>query len=59
MSEGRVRSTVGGEQYTVAANIEDRTHMSHPLLLGRDVLKHYRLDVSRRVEDPAMVTDEE
>jgi len=50
---------VGGEQYTVAANIEDRTHMSHPLLLGRDVLKHYRLDVSRRVEDPAMVTDEE
>jgi len=50
---------VAGEQYTVAANIEDRTHMSHPLLLGRDILKHYRLDVSRRVEDHTTVTDEE
>ena len=50
---------IGGEQYTVAANIEDRTHMSHPLLLGRDILKNYRLDVSRRVEDPAEIVDEE
>jgi RimK family alpha-L-glutamate ligase len=50
---------IGGEQYTVAANIEDRTHMTHPLLLGRDILKNYRLDVSRRVEDHAEITDEE
>jgi len=50
---------IGGEQYTVAANIEDRTHMSHPLLLGRDILKNYRLDVSRRVEDHAEIDDEE
>jgi RimK family alpha-L-glutamate ligase len=50
---------IGGEQYTVDANIEDRTHMSHPLLLGRDVLKNYHLDVSRRVEDHAEITDEE
>ncbi|WP_336023677.1 RimK family alpha-L-glutamate ligase [Halobellus salinisoli] len=50
---------IGGEQYTVAANIEDRRHMTHPLLLGRDVLKHYRLDVSRRVEDHAEVLVEE
>ncbi|MFC5368881.1 RimK family alpha-L-glutamate ligase [Salinirubrum litoreum] len=50
---------IGGEQYTVPANIQDRTHMTHPLLLGRDILKHYRLDVSRRVEDHAEVTDEE
>jgi RimK family alpha-L-glutamate ligase len=50
---------IGGEQYTVAANIEDRTHMTHPLLLGRDILKNYRLDVSRRVEDHAEVADEE
>ncbi|MFB6156042.1 MAG: RimK family alpha-L-glutamate ligase [Haloferacaceae archaeon] len=50
---------IGGEQYTVAANIEDRTHMTHPLLLGRDILKNYRLDVSRRVEDHAVVADEE
>jgi RimK family alpha-L-glutamate ligase len=50
---------IGGEQYTVSANIQDRTHMTHPLLLGRDILKHYRLDVSRRVEDHAEITDEE
>jgi hypothetical protein len=50
---------IGGEQYTVAANIEDRTHMTHPLLLGRDVLKNYRLDVSRRVESHAEISTEE
>jgi len=50
---------IGGEQYTVDANIEDRTHMRHPLLLGRDILKNYRLDVSRRVEDHAEVGREE
>jgi RimK family alpha-L-glutamate ligase len=50
---------IGGQQYTVAANIQDRTHMHHPLLLGRDVLKNYHLDVSRRVEDHAELADEE
>ncbi|WP_144905410.1 RimK family alpha-L-glutamate ligase [Halobellus captivus] len=50
---------IGGDQYTVAANVEDRKHMSHPLLLGRDVLKHYRLEVGRRVEDHAEVAGEE
>ena len=42
---------IGGTQHTVAANIEDRSHMDFPLLLGRDVLEHYRLDVSRRAAD--------
>ncbi|WP_380675706.1 RimK family alpha-L-glutamate ligase [Salinigranum sp. GCM10025319] len=42
---------IGGTQHTVAANIVDRSHMSHPLLIGRDILKHYLLDTSRRVED--------
>jgi len=50
---------IGGQQHTVAANIEDRSHMTHRLLLGRDVLKHYTLDVSRRVEDAAEVAREE
>lgn len=50
---------IGGEQRTVAANIEDRSHMSHRLLLGRDVLKNYTLDVGRRVEDSAELPDEE
>jgi len=33
--------------------------MSYPLLLGRDVLKHYRLDVSRRVEASGEEPNEE
>ncbi|MGM0604524.1 MAG: RimK/LysX family protein [Halobacteriota archaeon] len=51
---------IGGRQHTVEANVEDRGHMSYPLLLGRDVLKHYHLDVTRRVEDADVRrTDEE
>lgn len=41
---------IGGTQHTVEANIEDRSHMNYPLLIGRDVLKDYFLDVSRRVD---------
>lgn len=65
LAEGRARPVVdlvigiGGHQHAVAANVEDRSHMTHPVLLGRDVLKHYRLDVSRRVdEEPPAVAAE-
>jgi RimK family alpha-L-glutamate ligase len=50
---------IGGNQHTVAANIQDRGHMTHPVLLGRDVLRHYRLDVSRRVEREEEFASEE
>ena len=53
---------LGGHQHTVAANIEDRSHMGHAVLLGRDILRHYRLDVSRRVDEgsnPVPVEGEE
>lgn len=42
---------IGGEQYTVAATVADRSHMQYPLLLGRDVLKGYHVDVRRRVQE--------
>lgn len=38
---------VGGRWHTVSASIEDRSHMSYPVLLGRDVLKHYHVDVTQ------------
>jgi RimK family alpha-L-glutamate ligase len=41
---------VGGRQHTVTASVEDRSHMSYPLLLGRDILQHYHVDVTRRVD---------
>jgi hypothetical protein len=51
---------IGGTQHTVAANIVDRSHMAEPVLLGRDVLKGYYLDISRRVENPnAYALDDE
>jgi len=42
---------IGGTQHTVTASVEDRSHMDYPLLLGRDVLEHYRVDVRRRADD--------
>ncbi|MFC6989126.1 RimK/LysX family protein [Haloplanus sp. GCM10025708] len=51
---------IGGTQHTVTASVEDRGHMEYPLLLGRDILEHYRVDVRRRAdEDVRSPTDEE
>lgn len=41
---------VGGTQHTVTASVEDRSHMNYPLILGRDILKHYQVDVRRRAD---------
>ena len=48
---------VRGKQHTVTASIEDRSHMEYPLLLGRDILEHYHVDVRRQAdqtEPPAL-----
>ncbi|MFB6165019.1 MAG: RimK/LysX family protein, partial [Haloarculaceae archaeon] len=42
---------VGGTQHTVTASVEDRGHMDYPLLLGRDILEHYHVDVTRRADE--------
>ncbi|MEZ3115143.1 RimK family alpha-L-glutamate ligase [Halobaculum sp. MBLA0147] len=44
---------IGGQRHTVTASVQDRSHMSYPLLLGRDILEHYRVDVQRRADDEA------
>ncbi|MFC6942217.1 RimK family alpha-L-glutamate ligase [Salinirubellus sp. GCM10025818] len=44
---------VRGTQHTVAASVEDRSHMDYPLLLGRDILQHYHVDVRRRADSSA------
>ena len=41
---------VGGRQHTVTASIEDRSHMDYALLLGRDILENYQVDVRRRAD---------
>ncbi len=42
---------VSGTWHTVTASIEDRNHMVYPVLLGRDILQHYHVDVTRGVEE--------
>jgi hypothetical protein len=44
---------VGGTHYTVAASVEDRSHMDYSMLLGRDILKHYHVDVTRKADEHA------
>lgn len=41
---------IGGRQHTVTASVEDRSHMDYPLLLGRDILQHYQVNVRRRAD---------
>lgn len=50
---------IGGQQYTVSASVEDREHMQYPLLLGRDILESYQVDVQRRADRPAGSKDVE
>jgi RimK family alpha-L-glutamate ligase len=50
---------IGGTRHTVTASVEDRSHMDYPLLLGRDILKHYHVDVQRRADEEEGAPDEE
>ncbi|MFA9415508.1 RimK family alpha-L-glutamate ligase [Natrinema sp. HArc-T2] len=50
---------VGGNQHTVTASVEDRGHMDYPVLLGRDILENYQVDVSRRIDSDVADTPEE
>ncbi len=50
---------VGGTQHTVTASVEDREHMNYPLLLGRDILEHYHVDVRRRADGKAAGQDDD
>ncbi|MFC7019125.1 MULTISPECIES: RimK family alpha-L-glutamate ligase [Haloarcula] len=50
---------IGGEQHTVTASVEDRSHMDYPLLLGRDILTHYQVDVNKRADSEPDGEEEE
>lgn len=42
---------LGSQWHTTTASLEDRSHMSYPVLLGRDVLRGYRVDIRQRVDE--------
>jgi len=42
---------VGPEWETVTASVADRSGMRFPMILGRDVLEAYALDISQRVDE--------
>ena len=50
---------VGGNQHTVTASVEDRSHMDYPVILGRDILGNYQVDVGRRVDGQTPDSPEE
>jgi len=50
---------VGGVRHTVTASVEDRSHMSYPVILGRDILGDYQVDVSRQVDTEQEIESEE
>jgi len=50
---------IGGAQHTVTASVEDRSHVDYPLLLGRDILEHYLVDITRRSDDSGDEPDSE
>jgi RimK family alpha-L-glutamate ligase len=39
---------VDGRWHTVTASVEDRSHMRYPIIVGRDVLSEYHVDIGRR-----------
>jgi hypothetical protein len=51
---------IGGTRHTVTASVEDRSHMNYPVILGRDILGDYQVDVSRQAdrEDDEIETEE-
>ena len=49
---------IGGRQHTVTASVEDRSHMDYPLLLGRDILQHYQVDVRKRADSDSGGSDD-
>ncbi|MFB6177075.1 MAG: RimK/LysX family protein [Halobaculum sp.] len=42
---------LGDYTHEIRANVRDRSHLTHDVLLGRDVLDHYSVRVSRRHDD--------
>lgn len=46
-----VNLCLNGRWRTVTASITDRSEMTYPVLLGRDVLEAYTLDISQTVEE--------
>ena len=65
VKSGRSRPVVdlvvglGGTQHTVTASVEDRSHMDYQVLLGRDILTHYQVDVNHRADEDREVDTEE
>ncbi|MFH5798313.1 ATP-grasp domain-containing protein [Haladaptatus sp. CMAA 1911] len=42
---------IGRNWHRVTASVEDRSHMRHHIILGRDVLADYRVDIRRRAKE--------
>jgi RimK family alpha-L-glutamate ligase len=50
---------LNGRHHTVTASVENRGHMAYPLLLGRDILEQYHVDVTRQADESDTRTETE
>lgn len=46
-----VHLAIAGRWEAVEASIEDRSHMNYPVILGKDVLSGYQIDIDKRADD--------
>lgn len=46
-----LEARVGGRWQTTTASIADRGNMKYPMILGRDILEDYTLDIQKRVTE--------
>ncbi len=43
---------IGDYTHDVVVNVEDRSHMEHPVLMGRDILDYYSVTVRQQFKQP-------
>ncbi len=49
---------LAGKKQTVEFNLINRSHLAHPILVGRNVLQHgYLIDVSQKLTMPLQIAD--
>lgn len=52
-----IKIKVDGKTFDVLANIQDRSHMTHPVIVGRNVLHgNFVVDVSKTHDTPSLVS---
>lgn len=48
----KVRIKIGGKEYEAEANLNDRSHMKYPVIIGRNIIEgNFIIDISKHPEN--------